>query len=104
MRYGWIVGGLLLALPVAGCHGDFFDIQSSVYGDAPADSLRGQCERAAYSDPQVKAAVAASAASVGYHQGAASPDLVAARRAAVDRCMAQHGAAPTGGGVELPRS
>jgi hypothetical protein len=103
MRYRWFVGGLLLALPIAGCHGDFFDVRSSVYGDAPADSLRGQCERAAYNDPQVKDAVAAQAVRAGY-QGGGIADLAAVRRAAVQRCMMQRGGTTTGGGVELPHS
>src|SRR5208283_3677374 len=54
-----ILAGLLPVLLLAGgCSSDSFSRWFSVYGDAPADSPRGQCERAVYHDPQVQNALA----------------------------------------------
>ena len=102
MRYWSFLGGLLLVLPIAGCN--FFNNESQVYGDAPANSLRGQCERAAYDDPEVKAAVAESAIGAGYAQADTMARLAAVRRVAVQRCVTQRGGGGVGGGVDLPRS
>jgi hypothetical protein len=102
MRYWSFLGGLLLVLPIAGCN--FFGNQSQVYGDAPATSLRGQCERAAYDDPAVKTALANEAGTGGMYDYWAE-QLQSAKLAAVKRCVQQRGGGgETGGGVELPNS
>ena len=99
MNHRAALGGLLALLLVGGCN--VYRGSYAAYGNAPPDSLRGQCERAAYDDPTVKQALAVS---VGRASNAAdaTTDFAVVREAAVHRCMAQRGA-PGKGGVELPR-
>jgi hypothetical protein len=54
MKNSLVLAGLLLILPIAGCHGDFLSNPFSPYGNASPDTPRGRCERAAYNDPVVK--------------------------------------------------
>jgi hypothetical protein len=105
MKRGSILGGLLLAplvLLVAGCNIHPFSTPYAAYGDAPANSLRGQCERAAYDDPAVKEQVAKSAGMVSAAQAEGSKELAAVKNVVVQRCMNQRGGRGGGGGVELP--
>ncbi len=73
-----------------------------VYGTAPADSIRGQCERAAYDDPEMKAAVANEAVQANYSQQEALRALERVKRQVVARCLRQHGVRDLNGGVERP--
>jgi hypothetical protein len=94
--------GLLAAvLLVAGCDpGDPFYRKYAVYGDTDPNTLRGQCERAAYADPDVKDALAKEAGTPG---NLSWFDVVNQKvRASVQRCMLAKGGPGMGGGVELP--
>ncbi len=92
----------LAALALGGCSYWRSMPSYSVGGGASADSVRGQCERAAYDDPEMKAAVANEAAAAGYNQQQALIDLAKVKRRVVDRCLKRHGVRDTGGGVERP--
>jgi hypothetical protein len=92
---------LAALLALSGCISNPFRRPYDAYGDAPPDSLRGQCERAAYDDPQVKEALARTAGAVGYDQGGALQRLAAVKRDAVERCLNRRGGG-VAGGVELP--
>jgi hypothetical protein len=99
MRWLAVLAGVLL---IAGCDpGDPFYRQHAVYGQTDADTLRGECERAAYSDPEVKDAVATRAGTTA-NWGLLNvvDDKV---RASVQRCMLAKGGTGMGGGVELPK-
>ena len=62
MKRSGVIASLLL---LAGCVGSSFSRPYDAYGDAPPDSLRGQCERTVYEDPKVKEALARSAGTAG---------------------------------------
>jgi hypothetical protein len=99
MKNSLVLAGLLLILPIAGCHGDFLSNPFSPYGNASPDTPRGRCERAAYNDPVVKDMLAKEAG------GGSMPEywvqkVEDAKRAAVQRCMEQNGGSDAGGGVE----
>ena len=100
MKHLMALGGLLLA--VAGCNGNPFTRPYAVYDGTSPDTLRGQCERAAYDDQDVKdmmakAAGTVSAYDIWYRR------VESAKLAAVQRCMLARGGPMAGGGVELPR-
>ena len=99
MNHTAVLGGLLALLLVGGCN--VYRGSYAAYGDAPPDSLRGQCERAAYDDPVVKQALAVSAGR-GSNAADAVTDFAVVKDAAVHRCIVQHGGLGKGGGVELP--
>jgi len=99
MKHLLALGGLLLA--VAGCNGYPFTRPYAVYNGTSPDTLRGECERAAYDDQDVKDTLAKAAGTVSaydiwYRQ------VERAKYAAVQRCMLQRGGPKAGGGVELP--
>jgi hypothetical protein len=100
LLFGVLLPAVLL---VAGCVHDPFGRPYAAYGNAPPASLRGQCERAIYDDPDVQAAQATSAAQVGWAQAQAMKDLQGVKDAALQRCMSQRGGGLGGGGVEIPR-
>jgi hypothetical protein len=100
MNYRVALGGLLALLLLGGCN--VYRGSYAAYGDAPADTVRGQCERAAYDDPAVKKALAVSTGRASNAADAVT-NVTIAKNAAVQRCLAQHGAFGKGGGVELPR-
>ena len=97
MKRSGVIASLLL---LAGCVGSSFSRPYDAYGDAPPDSLRGQCERTVYEDPKVKEALARSAGTAGADDIKALAEI---KREAVQRCLNQRGGVGTGGGVELPR-
>ncbi len=94
-----VLAGLLL---LGGC-GNPLQPTNAVYNLTDADTLKGQCERAAYDDPAVKDVLAKTAGSVGYDPMNWMQELQRTKRAAVQRCMYQRGGPGQGGGVELPR-
>jgi hypothetical protein len=97
-RHGLALAGLVL---LAGCSSWWNSFPSySVYGSAPADSVRGQCERAAYDDPEMQAALAVEAGNVG-HQQQALIDLEKVKQRVVERCLRRRGVRG-GAGVERP--
>ena len=100
MRFFLLLAGLLL---IAGCVSKPFSRPYAVYNNTSADTLRGECERAACDDPLVKDVLATAAGSVNYASLAWNQRLAAAKRQAVQRCMLQRGGPGEGGGVELPR-
>jgi hypothetical protein len=96
--------GLLLAVSlIGGCSSNPFSRPYAVYDNTSPDTLRGQCERAAYDDPAVRDELAKQAGSANYAPTAWDQRLAAVKRQAVQRCMYQHGGPGQGGGVELPR-
>ncbi len=99
-----VLAGLLLStlLLVAGCANPFTR-PYAVYGQTSPDTLKGECERAAYDDPAVKEELAKTAGSVNYASNAWMQRLNDAKRSAIQRCMLQRGGPGLGGGVELPR-
>ena len=100
MRRFLVLAGLLL---IAGCVSKPFSRPYAVYNNTSPDTLRGECERAAFDDPQVKEVLATAAGSVNYASLAWNQRLATAKRQAVQRCMLQRGGPGQGGGVELPR-
>ncbi len=95
---------LLLPLLLAGCTKvDLFSRPYAVYGGTSADTLKGECERAAFDDPAVKDELAKAAGSVNYASDAWMQRLADAKRRAIQRCMLTRGGPGEGGGVELPR-
>lgn len=94
---------LLLPLLFAGCVSEPFSRPFTVYGQTSPDTLRGECQRAAFDDPAVKEELAKTAGSVNYASKAWMQRLDDAKRNAVQRCMLQRGGPAEGGGVELPR-
>jgi hypothetical protein len=104
MKYLSVIGGLLLALPLAGCHGNYlWSRPYAPYGKAAPDTLRGECERAAYDDPTVKETLGKAAGTTSA-QEYWTQQVQNAVLAATQRCMLQRGGNGMGGGVELPRS
>jgi hypothetical protein len=99
MRHVLVLGGLLLILPIAGCHGDLRPY--APYSKTDPNTLRGECERAAYDDPVVKDTLA-KAAGTGSIQEYWAQKVKDARYVAVQRCMLQRGGPDSGGGVQLP--
>jgi hypothetical protein len=95
------IASIWLLLMLGGCMPDPFGRPYAAYSDAPTSSLRGQCERATYDDPEVKQAMGMVA---GQHSGEKLDRLAAVRREVIQRCMYQRGGPLQGGGVELPRS
>jgi hypothetical protein len=91
----WTIAVLLLL--AGGCERKY-----AVYDQTPADTLRGECERAAYDDPVVKETLAKASGSVNYAPGAWRDQVEAAKLVAVQRCMLQRGGVRGGGGVQLP--
>ena len=101
MRTSLVLGGLLLILPIAGCHGNFFDRPYAPYSKTDPDTLRGECERVAYTDPVVKDTLAKAAGTTSLQEYWAQK-VKDARYVAVQRCMLQRGGPDGGGGVQLP--
>ena len=99
MRRASIFIGLLL---LGGC-GNPFELKNTAYNMTSADTLKGECERAAYDDPAVKDMLAKTTGSVGYAPMDWMQQLQRTKREAVQRCMYQRGGPAQGGGVELPR-
>jgi hypothetical protein len=99
MRRACIFAGLLL---LGGCDNPF-TLKNTAYNMTSADTLKGECERAAYDDPEVKDVLAKTAGSVGYDPMNWMDRLQRAKREAVQRCMYQRGGPAQRGGVELPR-
>jgi hypothetical protein len=89
---------LPVLLALAGCTRTY-----AAYDETSANSLMGECERAAYDDPKVEAAVAKAAGGAGYAQQAWAQRVEDTKRQAVQRCMLQRGGGRGAGGVELPR-
>ena len=101
MKYGLL---LALAILAAGCSNPFGKSNPySPYGGTPPDTLRGQCERAAYNDPAVKDAWSAATVTMNNSPSDNMQRFEAVKGAAVQRCLAQRGGVGGGGGVELPR-
>ena len=96
---GPVLAGLLL---LGGC-GHPLAPKNAAYNLTSADTLRGECERAAYDDPTVRDVLAKTAGSVGYAPMDWMQQLQHAKREAIQRCMYQRGGPGQGGGVELPR-
>lgn len=94
-----VLAGLLL---LGGCNNPL-QPSYAAYGQTDADTLKGQCERAAYDDPAVKDVLAKTAGSTGYDPMNWMQQLQRTKREAVQRCMYQRGGPGQGGGVELPR-
>ena len=99
MRFLCVLAGVLL---LAACN-DPFELKNSAYNLTSADTLKGECARAAYDDQAVKDELAKTAGSVGYDPMNSMADLQRVKREAVQRCMYQRGGPRQGGGVELPR-
>jgi len=89
-------------LLLAGCVQQPFSRPYAVYDNTAPDTLRGECERAAYDDPAVKDVLARAAGSVSYAHQAWMQRLEAVKVAAVQRCMLRRGGSLGAGGVELP--
>jgi hypothetical protein len=99
MRWFAVLAGVLL---IAGCDpGDLFYRQYAPYAETSPNTLRGQCERAAYDDPEVKDALAKkTGTTANWNWYDVVDDKV---RQSVQRCMLAKGGPGMGGGVELPR-
>ena len=103
MRRVFLLASLLLpALLLTGCSNPFTP-KNAAYNLTSADTPQGQCERAAYDDPQVKEELAKTAGTVNYAPADAMQELQRVKRNAVQRCMSKRGGTRFGGGVELPR-
>lgn len=89
---------LLAALLLAGCQRTY-----AVYDNTSANSLEGECERAAYGDPQVREMLAKAAGGVGYAHQEWAQRVEDVKRQAVQRCMLARGGGRGAGGVELPQ-
>jgi hypothetical protein len=89
---------LLALLLVAACQRTY-----APYDDTSADSLMGECERAAYNDPAVHDMLAKAAGSVNYAQQDWAQRVEDTKRQAVQRCMLQRGGGRGPGGVQLPQ-
>ncbi|CAH2600318.1 conserved exported protein of unknown function [Rhodovastum atsumiense] len=92
-------GILLLALLAGACSNW---TSYAAFDDTSPDTLRGQCERAAYDDPAVKEELAKAAGVVGTSQDQWVLPVKKIKEAAVQRCMLKRGGPMKGGGVELP--
>ena len=95
MRRTLVIAALLLP---GGCA----TREYAAYDTFSDSSLRGECERAVYDDPEVKAELARTAGSVNYAQAAWLQRLEKVKIAAVQRCMLKRGGNKGEGGVELP--
>lgn len=81
-RAGWPLAAMLA---LGGCY------------SAPANTPEGQCERAAGRDPAVAQAQEDSGSELAGVRGDALIRERVLRRAFMERCLIQHGAAPPGG-------